>query len=98
MLSGTGAGFVQGVFLADMNLYFNISQTLFAFDIKKAVDESGKDIDVHIKAKPGFLSYVPNFPFQITPRDQKHVDVIRRFQSEHPLEEGDARLLEGVPV
>lgn len=93
---GHGRRICPGRFLADTNIYLNIAQTLATFNITKAVNERGEEIDVDVKPKPGMLSHVTDFQFQISPRSQKHVDLIRRFEAEHPWEESDAHLLEGV--
>jgi cytochrome P450 len=82
-----------GRFFADSSLYLNIAQSLAAFNIKKAVDEDGREIDVNVKPKPGILSYPGEFQFQVTPRSQQHEDMIRQFEVEHPWEASDAGLL-----
>ncbi|KFY08517.1 hypothetical protein V492_06154 [Pseudogymnoascus sp. VKM F-4246] len=90
---GYGRRICPGRFFADSSLYINIVQTLATFNIAKLIDEDGNEIAVDAKPKPGILSYPPEFQFKVEPRSQKHVDLIRRVELEHPLEEGDAGLL-----
>lgn len=93
---GYGRRVCPGRFFADSSLYLNIVQSLATFKINKMVDENGEEVTVEVKAKPGILSYPSAFQFQVTPRSPQHVDLIRRAEMEHPLEESDAALLETV--
>jgi cytochrome P450 len=91
---GYGRRICPGRFFADSGLYINIVQTLATFDIGKSIGGDGMSTNIDVSPKPGILSYPSEFHFQVTPRSQKHVDVIRRFESEHPLESGDSGLLQ----
>lgn len=82
-----------GRFFADSSLYLNIVQALATFNINKAVDSNGMEIDVDVKPQPGILSYPRKFQFKVTPRSQQHIDLIRRFEANHPVEASDAELL-----
>jgi hypothetical protein len=53
-------------FFADSSLYLNIVPSLATFNIKKAIDEDGKEANVDVKVKPGILSYLTPFTFRIT--------------------------------
>jgi hypothetical protein len=90
---GYGRRICPGRFFADSSLYINIVQTLAAFNITKSIDKDGKEIEVDAKPKPGILTYPTEFQFQVVPRSQKHVDLIRRVELEHPFEASDAGLL-----
>jgi hypothetical protein len=68
---------------------------LAVFDITKAVDENGKEIDPEIDITPGLIGRPLDFPYCIRPRSAKSVDLIRTIEVEHPLEKGDASLLTG---
>ena len=92
---GYGRRMCPGRFFSDTSLYLNIAQTLATFNITKAVGADGKEVGVDVKVKPGVLSYVTEFEFEITPRSEQHAESIRRIEKEHPWEEGDAYLLEG---
>ncbi|OBT75491.1 hypothetical protein VF21_04923 [Pseudogymnoascus sp. 05NY08] len=90
---GYGRRICPGRFFADSSLYINMVQTLATFKITKSIGNDGKEIAVDVKPKPGILSYPTEFQFQAAPRSQKHVDLIRRVELEHPFEAGDAGLL-----
>lgn len=90
---GYGRRICPGRFFADSSLYINIVQTLATINVGKSIGKDGKEIAVDVKPKPGILSYPTEFQFQVAPRSQKHVDLIRRAELEHPLEASDAGLL-----
>jgi hypothetical protein len=92
---GYGRRICPGRFLADESLFLTISRLLAVFDITKAVDENGKEIDPKIKVTPGLLGRPLDFPYCIKPRSAKSVGLIRTIEVEHPWEKGDACLLTG---
>lgn len=92
---GYGRRICPGRFLADESLFLTISRLLAVFDITKAVDENGKEIDPEIDITPGLIGRPLDFPYCIRPRSAKSVDLIRTIEVEHPLEKGDASLLTG---
>lgn len=93
---GYGRRICPGRFFADSSLYLNIAQSLAAFNIMKAVGKDGKEIEVNVKPRPGILTYPTKFEFQIKPRSEKHVELIRQLERQHPWEASDAELLESV--
>ncbi|KAK7404065.1 CMRF35-like molecule 2 [Neonectria punicea] len=92
---GYGRRICPGRFLADESLFITISRLLAAFDIRKAVDKQGNEIDPQIKTTPGLISHLLDFPYSIKPRNAKYVDLIRSIEVEHPWEKSDASLLQG---
>lgn len=93
---GFGRRICPGRFFADSSLFLNIAQSLATFNITKGKDaDSGKGA-VGGQPKPGILSYPTAFDFQVAPRSAKHVELIRRIEQEHPVEDGDAGLLESI--
>ncbi|KAM0319659.1 hypothetical protein ACHAPQ_010255 [Fusarium lateritium] len=90
---GFGRRVCPGRLLADESLFITISRLLSAFDIKKAVNEHGDDIEPEISVMPGMVARIHNYPYDIRPRSEKYINMIRRVQVEHPWEEGDARFL-----
>ena len=93
---GYGRRICPGRFFADSSLYLNIVQSLAAFNISKAVGKDGREIEVNVKPKPGILTYPTDFEFQVKPRSERHVEMIRRVEQQHPWEASDAGLLESV--
>lgn len=93
---GYGRRICPGRFFADAGLYLNIVQTLAVFDVGKAVDESGKEIEVDVRPKPGILTYPSEFKHSVRPRSEKHADLIRSVGQQSAWEDGDAELLDSV--
>ncbi|KAL4948852.1 cytochrome P450 [Aspergillus filifer] len=93
---GYGRRACAGRVFADADLYLNIVQTLAVFSFKKALDEQGREIDVDIKLKPGVLGHPTDFEYRVETRSEKHIDLIREFQTRIPWEEGDEGLLESM--
>ncbi|GAB1316038.1 hypothetical protein MFIFM68171_06248 [Madurella fahalii] len=94
---GYGRRICPGRFFADSSLYLNMAQTLAAFNITKAVGKDGKEIGVdHVMPKPGILTHLTEFKFQVKPRSEKHADLIRQAEQQHPWEASDAGLLDSV--
>ena len=95
-LFGYGRRICPGRFFADNSIYLNIVQSLAAFNIRKAVDSAGKEIEVNAKPKPGLLTYPTEFDFRAEPRSEEHVQLIRQLERQHPFEASDADHLESV--
>lgn len=93
---GYGRRICPGRFFADTSLYLNIAQSLAAFNICKKVGKDGREIEVNAKPKPGVLTYPTEFDFQIEPRSEKHVQLVRELERQNPWEESDAKLLDSV--
>ncbi|EGE82874.1 OrdA protein [Blastomyces dermatitidis ATCC 18188] len=93
---GYGRRICPGRFFADSSLYLTIAQSLAAFNIRPAVGEDGREIEVDVKPKPGILTYPTKFDFHIEPRSEEHVQLIRELERQYPWEASDAELLESV--
>ncbi|TXB99903.1 hypothetical protein FocTR4_00014535 [Fusarium oxysporum f. sp. cubense] len=90
---GFGRRVCPGRFLADESLFISISRLLSTFDIKKAVDGRGNEIEPQISITPGMISHIRDFPYDIKPRSEKYADMIRQVEVEHPWEQADAKFL-----
>ncbi|KAK5655749.1 hypothetical protein OQA88_5286 [Cercophora sp. LCS_1] len=93
---GYGRRKCPGRFFADSSLFLNIAQSLAAFYFVKAVTKDGKEVEANVRVKPGILAYPTEFEFQVKPRSEKHVELVKRLQKDHPWEESDAEHLESV--
>ena len=93
---GYGRRKCPGRFFADAGIYLNIVQTLAAFNIGKAVDKGGQEIEVDVKQGSGILTYPGKFAFDVQPRSVKHVDLVRQMEEQYRQGDGDAALLEGM--
>ncbi|KPM41882.1 O-methylsterigmatocystin oxidoreductase [Neonectria ditissima] len=92
---GYGRRICPGRFLADESLFITISRLLAAFDIRKAIDKQGNEIDPQIEVTPGLISHLLDFPHSIKPRNANYASLIRSIEVEHPWEKSDAGMLEG---
>lgn len=95
---GYGRRICPGRFLADESLFLTISRILATFDILKAVDENGKEIEPEVVVTPGLVGRPLDFPHCIRPRSAKSVEMIRSVEIEHPWEKGDSSFLTGSPL
>ncbi|CAJ0547332.1 Ff.00g040860.m01.CDS01 [Fusarium sp. VM40] len=91
---GFGRRVCPGRFLAEESLFISISRLLASFDIKKAVDGRGNEIEPEISVTPGMIGHIHDYPYDIKPRNENYADMIRKVEIEHPWEEGDAQFLE----
>lgn len=80
---GFGRRRCVGYNVASNSLFLNICRILWAFDISKAKDENGKEIDVDIFAFAGGFNIRPApFKCSIIPRSQKHKEVLLKEAAE----------------
>jgi hypothetical protein len=77
-------------FRSGTNLSSAIAHTLAVFDIKKALDADGKEIDIEPKYRQGVLGYAEPFEVRVTTRSERHAELVRRFERENPLEQSDS--------
>ncbi|KAK4188886.1 putative cytochrome P450 17A1 [Podospora australis] len=76
---GWGRRICPGLHLGGASVAINISRILWGFNVRPAKDENGMDIEVDIFAfSDGFNSSPLPFPCEITPRSNKHQEVIER--------------------
>ncbi|KAJ7471423.1 cytochrome P450 [Mycena galericulata] len=76
---GYGRRVCPGQYLGSNSIYINIARILWGFNISKARDENGNEIDVDTFAyTDGFNSVPLPFPISITPRSPGHVAIIER--------------------
>ncbi|KAL4924070.1 uncharacterized protein BDV17DRAFT_295792 [Aspergillus undulatus] len=52
-------------------------RSLAVFDIRKAIDEEGREIEVDVKQKPGGLPYRTEFQVRVEAHSEKAVQLIR---------------------
>ncbi|TDZ33843.1 Multifunctional cytochrome P450 monooxygenase [Colletotrichum spinosum] len=91
---GYGRRICPGRFLADESLFITIARLLVTFDIKKAVDASGKEIDPEIVTTSGLICRPVDFPYSIKPRSEKAIELIRSVEGKHPWGDEDAQLVQ----
>lgn len=74
---GAGRRVCPGVHVAERSLYINIVRTLWAFNISKKRSPGGSMIEPETGMIRGFLSVPKPFECEITPRSNKHAEIIR---------------------
>ncbi|KAF7558022.1 hypothetical protein G7046_g5928 [Stylonectria norvegica] len=87
---GYGRRICPGRHIADDNLFLAISRFLAVFNVSKAVDEQGKEIDVKVDVTPGLISHPVKFPYAVVARSTKHAELVRSTEKDFPWEESDA--------
>ena len=76
---GAGRRICQGMHVAERSLFLGMSRMLWGFDIKPAVDKSGKPIipDTNLYTQ-GFVCMPEEFQASITPRSAERAEIIRK--------------------
>ncbi|KAJ4253329.1 hypothetical protein NW762_010484 [Fusarium torreyae] len=69
---GFGRRACPGKYIADQTIFLSIAQTLAVFNIEKALDEQGKEIEVKYQQLPGVIARIKPFPHKIVTRSEKH--------------------------
>lgn len=94
---GFGRRVCPGWLLADSNIFLAIAQSLALFDIWKPVDsKTGEELEPVVGTLPGLVAHPLPFECRIVPRNEKHAELIRNVEIEHPWEEGDSKYLRGL--
>ncbi|KAJ7707448.1 cytochrome P450 [Mycena rosella] len=76
---GYGRRVCPGQHLASNSVYINVARILWGFNLSKARDENGQEINVDTLAyTDGFNSIPLPFPISITPRSANHLAIIER--------------------
>ncbi|KAF8645514.1 hypothetical protein AX16_007798 [Volvariella volvacea WC 439] len=65
---GFGRRACPGAHFAGLSLFLNISSILATFNIRKAIDDSGAEIDPPLNRTTGMISHIAPFPCRIVPR------------------------------
>lgn len=91
---GYGRRICPGRFLAMESLYITISRFLAVFDISRAVDDEGRELEINVEHTQGLISHPTPYPYVIKARSAAHEDLIRSIEVDHPWEESDAQHLD----
>ncbi|KAI9367727.1 cytochrome P450 [Aspergillus egyptiacus] len=80
---GAGRRVCPGQHLAERSLFLVISHWLWGFDILQATDKEGKRIPIDKDdLRPGFIVCLNPFEARVTPRSQRHAQVINQVWRE----------------
>ncbi|CAI6099045.1 unnamed protein product [Clonostachys chloroleuca] len=74
---GLGRRICPARIFADQSLFLTIAQTIAVFNINKAVDSQGVEIDPILEVQPGIVAHPKEYPYQLTPRSEAHALLIR---------------------
>ncbi|KAF2491503.1 putative cytochrome P450 [Lophium mytilinum] len=79
---GASRRICPGMHLAERNLFIGMVKILWAFDIKAARDEEGREIEIDVSSESGysagFLVGAVDFACEIVPRSEKRLETIMR--------------------
>ncbi|OAK99149.1 cytochrome P450 [Phaeosphaeriaceae sp. SRC1lsM3a] len=92
---GYGRRVCPGRYVADNALFLTIAQSLAVFKIEKPV-KNGKVVEPELKFEPGVVSHPVPYAAKITPRSEKHREMIVAAEKEYPWQESDAEALKTV--
>lgn len=95
---GFGRRICPGRVLVDTSLYLTFAQALAVFDIRKPLDDIGKEIEPVHKLQGGVIARPAPFKVVISPRSKKHEALVDGIVKKYPWEESDAQNLEGITV
>ncbi|TDL20092.1 cytochrome P450 oxidoreductase OrdA-like protein, partial [Rickenella mellea] len=90
---GFGRRICPGKELADSSIFLGIAMSLAAFNITKARDEHGVEIDPGCEFTSGVISHPKPFRCNIMPRSEKAAALVRLVDEEYPAWESDAAIL-----
>ncbi|RDA95630.1 hypothetical protein CP533_1141 [Ophiocordyceps camponoti-saundersi (nom. inval.)] len=89
---GFGRRKCPGQYFADESLFLMISNLLSCFELSKAVDEKGREIEPPVQGTPGLICRPIPFPYRIKPRAGKE-HLLRAIEAEKPLRKSDSSLV-----
>jgi fumagillin biosynthesis cytochrome P450 monooxygenase len=87
---GFGRRRCPGQFIADALLFLHIARVLAIFDIRGSPDQTLPRLD----PSPGVLSHPKPFKHSITPRSERHKELLRRVTGNQRREKSDEHLLD----
>jgi cytochrome P450 len=90
---GYGRRICPGRYLAEDSVFLSVARLLACFDMAKQKDNLGREIDFEIDMTPGLICRPGTFPYSISPRSEKHAELIQSVELDYPWEQGDAPLL-----
>lgn len=91
---GFGRRICPGRRLADSTLFLAIAKVLAAFDVSKARDAEGREIEPEIGIGPGAVTGPLPFSVAVTPRNEAVAQLVRAMDEEYTVGEGDAKYLD----
>ncbi|KAJ5602268.1 hypothetical protein N7510_011802 [Penicillium lagena] len=90
---GFGRRICPGKLIADASLFLTIAHSLAVFHIDKSIDTEGNEINPNVDFTAGIISHPKPYDCNITPRSQRHKELILKLETQDPFECGDAASL-----
>lgn len=96
---GFGRRICPGRHIADAALFVNMASLVAFFDFNKKLDEQGNVLEPKLAVDPvrSAVARVAAFPFKVTPRSERHVELLKALEKNYVVEESDAGLLGELP-
>ncbi|KAI1360360.1 cytochrome protein [Xylaria arbuscula] len=95
---GFGRRICPGRYFADSTVWLTIVRSLAVFDISKALDEHGREIEPIAKFTASLISRPEDYKATIKPRSPQHEALIRQVEELHPWEESDAAEIQKIKI
>ncbi|KAK7032333.1 hypothetical protein VNI00_013292 [Paramarasmius palmivorus] len=80
---GFGRRVCPGKSLADNSAWILIAYLLSTFDMKKALDQDGQEVDPEVEYNDGLVSHPSHFQCRFIPRSEKATELIRGAKQEN---------------
>jgi fumagillin biosynthesis cytochrome P450 monooxygenase len=93
---GYGRRVCPGRYLADLTVFITIANILAIFNISKAIDKQGHEIEVTYEPTTSIISHPKTFCYSIAPRSQEHAELVRRIRVDSQWKDSDADHLTGL--
>jgi len=93
---GFGRRVCPGKELAESTMFIAIAMTAVVFNVSKAKDEFGQDIEPIVEYTSGLISHPKPFKCSLSPRSEHAIALVRSVVEEHPFVEGDSEILESL--
>uniref|UniRef100_A0A1Y1K2G7 Cytochrome P450 n=1 Tax=Photinus pyralis TaxID=7054 RepID=A0A1Y1K2G7_PHOPY len=90
---GFGRRVCPGKYLADASIFLTVAQLVAVFEVSKALDDEGREIEPVVASGLGLLDHPASFPYKMTPRSAKHASLIRSNEMGFSGKEADADAL-----
>lgn len=91
---GIGRRICPGRRFADSAFFLTAAKTLAAFDISRALDAKGLEIEPTVGVVPGGITKALPFSVRVVPRSEAHAELVKSVDLEHPWEDGDSHHLD----
>lgn len=93
---GFGRRVCPGKLFVEATLFLHITRTLAVFDIRPPLNSQGEEFPEPIDFEEGLISHAKDFKARITPRSDRHKELILEIEKTHPFSKSSEADLERV--